>query len=73
MILNFFLNKEYISFTGTWTLFQYKDFLGMGIPITYIVRWSWDLLNGLVQNSSISIANALEILQFCTKPSILSL
>ena len=29
-----------------------------------------DYLEGLVQDCSISIANALEILQFCTKPSI---
>ena len=29
-----------------------------------------DSINGLVQNCSISIANALEILQSCTKPSL---
>ena len=28
-----------------------------------------DKIDGLVQNSSISSANALELLQFCTKPS----
>ena len=34
-------------------------------------RWSWDAhIDGLVQNCGISIANALEILQPCTKPSI---
>ena len=36
----------------------------------------WDLtkyLNGLVQDCSNSTANALELLQSCTKPSILSI
>ena len=36
--------------------------------LSNIVRHYFD---GLVQDCSISIANALEILQFCTKPSIL--
>ena len=31
----------------------------------------YDYSDGLVQDCSISIANALEILQSCTKPSIL--
>ena len=37
-----------------------------GIPVIAMIRF----IDGLVQNSSISIANALEILESCTKPSI---
>ena len=33
---------------------------------------SYDYIDGLVEDCNISIANALEILQSCTKPSILS-
>ena len=36
------------------------------------IRWSWDHLNILLQDCSNSIANTMELLQFCTKPSILS-
>ena len=37
------------------------------------LKWRYNIalyINGLVQDCSISIANALEILQSCTKPSI---
>ena len=34
-----------------------------------IISWMIHQIDGLVQNCSISIANALEILQSCTKPS----
>ena len=36
-------------------------------------RGVWDYINDLVQNCSISIANMLEILQPCTKPSMYDL
>ena len=45
----------------------------MGIPIPLISHCHWDrmiYIDGLVQDCSISIANALEILPSCTKPSI---
>ena len=35
----------------------------------YTKWWSW-LINGLVQDCSSSSANALELLQSCTKPLI---
>ena len=31
----------------------------------------YDIIDGLVQGCSVSIANALEIVQLCTKPSLL--
>ena len=34
---------------------------------------TWDDVDGLVQDSSISSANALDILQFCSKPSMYAL
>ena len=33
-------------------------------------EYAWDYINGLVQDCSNLIANALEYLQSCTKPSI---
>ena len=48
------------------------DWLALGFAILqcHIVLFDFNTINidGLVQNCSISIANALEILQSCTKP-----
>ena len=39
--------------------------------VAHVTIWvSWKYLDGLVQDCSNSIANALELLQSCTKPSI---
>ena len=40
--------------------------------VTKFIYLSWDYyIHGLVQDSSNSIANALELMQSCTKPSII--
>ena len=64
-------------------LMNSQNYLGLNCVTCYYsmglhyagVIWSiwpsYDHLNGLVQNCSNSIANAQELLQFCTKPSIL--
>ena len=53
--------------------FQYgnKDSLSSSTPIIKIRR-SLDHLDDLVQDSSISIANTIAILQSCTKSPVLS-
>ena len=45
-------------------------FVFHGLVYTYIYMYIHIYIYGLVQDCSISIANALEILQSCTKPSI---
>ena len=35
----------------------------------FFTIWTHDQIDGLVQDCSISIANALEILQYCTMPA----
>ena len=39
------------------------------MPLTEAMAEDEGHINGLVQNCSISVANAMEILQFCSKPS----
>ena len=45
-------------------MFSHENFNGCGVNL------SEERIDGLVQVCSNSIANALELLQFCTKPSI---
>ena len=54
----------------------YYEGRGTSCSITVLVidtKCRCSYIGGLVQDCSISIANALEILQSCTKPSIISL
>ena len=52
----------------TWVLFRYKDCLSRYRDFHYKEK-----IDGLVQDCSNSIANALELLQSCTKPSVMGL
>ena len=42
-------------------------------PVSIILHFSMQNIDGLVQDCSNSIANALELRQSCTKPSIYGL
>ena len=51
-----------------WETFMY---FWTGLQCCILLWFLYDYLDGLVQDCSISSANALEILQSCTEPSIL--
>ena len=44
--------------------------MGIIIPMVFMLKQGPGLFDKLVQDCSISIANVLEVLQSCTKPSI---
>ena len=58
---------------GTKNPVHYKDALTILVSPTTNLRQSIDHVNGLVQDCSIFIANALKTLQSCTEPPMLSL
>ena len=58
-----------IYFTGTGVQYAMFYIQLLSDNIVYCVFSPVDVIDGLVQNYSIIIANALEILQSCPKPS----
>ena len=65
------VNIPYIAHTFVWHIIPFWTWL-LRHPKYLSLMWAMFFyhINGLVQDCSISIAKALEILQSCTKPSI---
>ena len=51
---------------------EYKELRGLSnsVSLTFILKYHWEIDGWGKENSSISIANTLDILQSSTKPSL---